>query len=176
LSDNKAERRGLLLEAANRIAFGQPCYVLASNQLKESQIGFGNYNHFQIEAVANHNLVIMNIPVEINTKAVEAQGIKFSLVEGQQEIARAYLYIMHNELHPEPFGLLEDVFVDESQRGKGLGTTLVKRIITVAKERGCYKLIATSRKSRPRVHQLYSRLGFQERGSEFRLDFPRSNF
>lgn len=109
--------------------------------------------------------------MEIKTNTVEAKGIKFSLVESDREIARAYLYLMHNELHQEPFGLLEDVYVAEDSRGKGLGTELVKKVIQAAKEQGCYKLIATSRKSRLQVHQLYKRLGFQERGLEFRIDF-----
>ena len=109
--------------------------------------------------------------MEIKTNTVSAKGIKFSIVENKQEIARAYLYLMHNDLHQEPFGLLEDVYVAEDNRGKGLGTQLVKQVIQAAKEQGCYKLIATSRKSRPKVHQLYKRLGFQEHGLEFRIDF-----
>ncbi len=117
--------------------------------------------------------------MEIKAKTIDAKGIKYSLVEGdkpngmasQREIARAYLYIMHNALHQEPFGLLEDVYVTENKRGKGLGTQLVQQVIQAAKEQGCYKLIATSRKSRSQVHQMYNKLGFQERGLEFRLDF-----
>ena len=108
--------------------------------------------------------------MEITTNIINAKGIKFSIRERQQEIARAYLYLMHNDLHSEPFGLLEDVYVDESQRSKGLGTKLVKEVIQAAKEQGCYKLIATSRSSRTQVHQLYKRLGFIERGLEFRID------
>lgn len=116
----------------------------------------------------------MNTPVEIRAKAVEARGIRFSIVEGEQETARAYLYIMHNDLHQEPFALLEDVYVSESQRGKGLGSKIVTQAIAAARKQGCYKLIATSRKSRPQVHQLYLRLGFEQRGVEFRIDFPAS--
>ena len=109
--------------------------------------------------------------MNINTETITAKGIKFSLVENNQEIARAYLYLMHNDIHQEPFGLLEDVYVAESQRGKGLGTKLFQQVMHAAREQGCYKLIATSRKSRPKVHQLYKRLGFIERGLEFRIDF-----
>jgi GNAT superfamily N-acetyltransferase len=112
----------------------------------------------------------MNTAQEIKTQTVEARGIKFSLLENEQEVARAYLYIMHNELHQEPFGLLEDVYVDERYRGSGWGTKLVQQVIIVAKEQNCYKLIATSRKSRPKVHQLYEKLGFESRGFEFRID------
>ncbi len=100
-----------------------------------------------------------------------AEGIRFSIETETGEIARAYLYIMHNDLHEEPFGLLEDVYVEESQRGTGIGTRLVRAVIDAAREANCYKLIATSRESRPKVHELYERLGFRNYGVEFRMDF-----
>ena len=58
---------------------------------------------------------------------------------------------MWNSLHPQPFGLLEDVYVDEASRGHGLGTEIVTAVIAEAKARGCYKLVATSRRSSPRA-------------------------
>ena len=88
-----------------------------------------------------------------------AKGIRFSISGNGRELARAYLYVMTNDLHDAPFGLLEDVYVDESARGNGLGTALVKEAVAAAQEAGCYKLIATSRMSRPKVHELYERWG-----------------
>ena len=63
--------------------------------------------------------------MEIQTQTLVAKGITFSIVESDRELARAYLYLMHNNLHHEPFGLLEDVYVVEDYRGKGLGTRLL---------------------------------------------------
>ena len=99
-----------------------------------------------------------------------ARGIRFSIRNGELEVARAYLYLMRNDLHDAPFGLLEDVFVAESERGAGLGTRLVNEVIKAARDVGCYKLVATSRASRPKVHALYERLGFTNYGLEFRLN------
>jgi GNAT superfamily N-acetyltransferase len=104
-----------------------------------------------------------------------ARGIRFSIGDERGEVARAYLYIMRNDLHDVPFGLLEDVFVAESERGSGLGTALVKEVIAAAREAGCYKLIATSRVSRPKVHELYERLGFASYGIEFRLNLDAAS-
>lgn len=87
-------------------------------------------------------------------------------------VGRASLVIIVNESNVRPYGLLEDVFVAEEFRGQGLGTQLVRQIVQLAREEQCYKLIATSRYSRPRVHELYKRLGFQDHGREFRMDFP----
>ena len=109
--------------------------------------------------------------MEVIKNTVGAKGIKFLMVEGDREIARAYLYLMHNDLHRQPFGLMEDVYVAKDYRGRGLGTKLVKQIVRAAKQEDCYKLIATSRKSRSQVHLLYKKLGFQEHGLEFRIDF-----
>jgi len=78
---------------------------------------------------------------------------------------------MTNDLHEAPFGLLEDVYLDESQRGGGRGSALVREVIAAARELGCYKLVATSRTSRPKVHELYERLGFDQHGVEFRMNF-----
>ena len=100
-----------------------------------------------------------------------ARGIRFSIAGAEGELARAYLYLMTNDLHDAPFGLLEDVFVAETERGGGLGTALVNEVIAAAREAGCYKLVATSRASRPKVHELYERLGFKNYGVEFRMNF-----
>ena len=109
--------------------------------------------------------------MNIDRQTIQSEGIRFSVSSGGAEVGRAFLYLMHNDLHSAPFGLMEDVFVAESERGSGLGTKLVNEIIAAAREKGCYKLIATSRNSRPRVHELYLRLGFSNHGREFRIDF-----
>ncbi len=109
--------------------------------------------------------------MDVTRETRAAQGIRFSVKRDGTEVARAYLYLMNNDLHDEPFGLMEDVFVDESQRGEGLGTKLVDEVVAAAKEIGCYKLIATSRDARPKVHELYRRLGFADHGREFRMNF-----
>jgi GNAT superfamily N-acetyltransferase len=108
---------------------------------------------------------------DIRREEQPARGIRFSSGGADGEVARAYLYIMTNDLHDAPFGLLEDVFVAESERGSGLGTALVNEVIAAARAAGCYKLVATSRASRPKVHELYERLGFANYGIEFRLNF-----
>lgn len=109
--------------------------------------------------------------MEIKQKNINTRGLKFYLVKNGREVARASLFIINNDLHDRPYGLLEDVYVDETLRGQGLGTQLTKRVIEGAKENKCYKLIATSRASRIKVHQLYEKLGFKNYGLEFRMDF-----
>jgi GNAT superfamily N-acetyltransferase len=106
----------------------------------------------------------------INEKILSSNYYKFEYIIEGKIIGRAFLFLIYNDLHPKPYGLLEDVFVEEKYRGKGIGKELVQRVIEKAKELGCYKLIATSRFERENVHQLYENLGFKKWGYEFRMD------
>jgi GNAT superfamily N-acetyltransferase len=109
--------------------------------------------------------------MEIKKTIKQSEIIKLSVEQDGKEVGRASLCIIVNDLHKEPYGLLEDVFVDESMRGQGVGTELVQAVIDEAKEHGCYKLLACSRHEKPKVHELYQRLGFKDHGIEFRMEF-----
>lgn len=109
----------------------------------------------------------MNI---ISNKENKSYAIKVTVEEEGKIFASAYLYIMFNDLHKEPFGFLENVFVKEESRGKGVGSKLVEAIIDLAKKENCYKLIGTSRYDNSGVHVFYDKLGFKDYGKEFRLD------
>ncbi|MDP2736411.1 MAG: GNAT family N-acetyltransferase [bacterium] len=107
--------------------------------------------------------------MDIKQKIIKANGIILFIEDGGKEIAHAYLYILKN-IHDQPFGFMEDIFVDESFRNKGLGTKLIEELIKAAKQNNCYKLIGNSRQERVNVHSLYMRLGFKDWGKEFRMD------
>ena len=106
------------------------------------------------------------IKIQKTTKA-----IKFEIKDGKNILGRGFLYLIYNNLHKKPYGLLEDVFVSEHARGQGLGTKIILKIIAEAKNRKCYKLIATSRHSNKGAHRLYAKLGLKKHGAEFRMDF-----
>lgn len=100
----------------------------------------------------------------------QSQVIKFEIKDGQQVQGRAFLYLIYNDLHAEPYGLMENVFVYESQRGKGIGSQLVRLVVAEAKALGCYKLVATVRMSKGVVCSWYEKFGFKNHGVEFRMD------
>ncbi len=109
----------------------------------------------------------------MEARVVKTHGVRLAAFRDEQEVGRAWLYLLHNDLHTEPFGLLEDVWVDEKYRSEGIGGELVGVVIDRARAEGCYKLIATSRDdgTRDAVHAWYKRLGFEEWGTEFRMNF-----
>ncbi|OIO18391.1 MAG: GNAT family N-acetyltransferase [Candidatus Magasanikbacteria bacterium CG_4_10_14_0_8_um_filter_32_14] len=110
--------------------------------------------------------------MEIQKKEINnVKALKYFVEKDGKEVGRAYVYIIKNDLHVDPYGLLEDIFVDESARGGGLGTELLKQAIAGAKEAGCYKFVSTSRKSRENIHAWYRKNGFEEYGLEFRITF-----
>lgn len=108
--------------------------------------------------------------MKIKQNIINTKGIKIIAEANGRIVGRAYLYLIYNDLHKEPYGLLEDVFVEDECRGQGIGTKLVKAVIDQAKAQKCYKLIATSRASRPKVHAMYERLGIKKWGVEFRME------
>ena len=107
--------------------------------------------------------------MEVHQRPARTEGFRFSIDEDGREVARAFLCLAENDLHSGRwFGLLEDVFVDGG--GRGFGVAIVGHVMAEARHRGFYKLIATSRHERSRVHDLYRSLGFEEWGREFRLN------
>lgn len=103
---------------------------------------------------------------------IKAEGVRFSVVRDSRVVGRAYLYLLRNDLHSRPFGLLEDVHVDEGFRGTGIAGELLVAVLKKADSYDCYKIIATSRDdgTREAVHAWYVRLGFTKYGKEFRFN------
>ena len=65
-----------------------------------------------------------------------------------------------------PSGLhavIEDVVVDGSFRGHGVGAALISEAVQLARERGALHVNLTSRSSREAANRLYTRAGFVKR-------------
>jgi ribosomal protein S18 acetylase RimI-like enzyme len=59
-----------------------------------------------------------------------------------------------------PRAWIEDVVVDESVRGRGLGEALTRAALGLARDRGARGVELTSRPSREAANRLYRRIGF----------------
>ena len=100
----------------------------------------------------------------------DCYAVKITAEDNGKVLGRAYLHIIFKNLEAKPYGFLTDLVVEEEMRGQGIGTQIVKAVIHEARERGCYKLVGTSRYSRPKVHAWYEGMGFKDYGKEFRMD------
>ena len=66
---------------------------------------------------------------------------------------------------------IEDVVVDESARGQGVGEALNREALRLAAQAGARTVDLTSRPSREAANRLYQRLGFKERDTNvYRLE------
>ncbi|MEN9562704.1 MAG: hypothetical protein RIR73_948, partial [Chloroflexota bacterium] len=59
--------------------------------------------------------------------------------------------------------IIEDVIVDLSARGQGIGEALMLRAIDLAKEKGASNIALTSNPQRVAANKLYLKLGFEKR-------------
>jgi ribosomal protein S18 acetylase RimI-like enzyme len=60
-------------------------------------------------------------------------------------------------------GSIEDVVVDESARGQGIGEALTREAQRIGAELGAGSIQLTSRPAREAANRLYRRLGFEQR-------------
>ena len=70
----------------------------------------------------------------------------------------------------KPYAYLEGLVVDKNSRQKGIGTALLAKLMELAKDKNCYKFVATSRFTSEDVHKFYEKSGFKRWGYEFRMD------
>jgi ribosomal protein S18 acetylase RimI-like enzyme len=59
--------------------------------------------------------------------------------------------------------IIEDVIVDESARGQGIGEELVRQLLDIAREKGAKGVSLTSNPKREAANRLYQRIGFRRR-------------
>ncbi len=59
--------------------------------------------------------------------------------------------------------IIEDVIVDGSARGQGIGEALVRRCLEIAREKGAPAVTLTSNPKREAANRLYQRMGFLRR-------------
>jgi GNAT superfamily N-acetyltransferase len=76
-------------------------------------------------------------------------------------IATTYLNVIPNITRSaSPYAVIENVVVEESLRGTGLGKQIVAGTLRAAWEAGCYKAMLMTGSSDPGVHAFYLACGF----------------
>ncbi|MES2206281.1 MAG: GNAT family N-acetyltransferase [Pseudomonadota bacterium] len=80
------------------------------------------------------------------------------------------LLIMDNIGHQgSPSGIIEDVVVDASCQGQGIGRQMMQYAYEECQKAGCYKMMLSSNLKRTDAHAFYESLGFEKHGFSFRV-------
>jgi GNAT superfamily N-acetyltransferase len=85
------------------------------------------------------------------------------VVEGTAIIATATVIVYSTPAWTK--ARIEDVVVDDSARGRGVGEALVKECVEVARKRGAKIVELQSARRREAANRLYPRMGFELRES-----------
>jgi GNAT superfamily N-acetyltransferase len=96
------------------------------------------------------------------SEIADAPGLKlFVLVHGDAVMATAYLNVIPNLTRSaSPYAVIENVVVEESLRGTGLGKTIMAATLDVAWQAGCYKAMLMTGSRDPATHGFYQACGF----------------
>ncbi|ATO12826.1 GNAT family N-acetyltransferase [Micromonospora sp. WMMA2032] len=76
-------------------------------------------------------------------------------------VATTYLNVIPNiSRSASPYAVIENVVVDESRRGTGLGKRIMAGTLQAAWDAGCYKAMLMTGSRRPVTHAFYRACGF----------------
>jgi GNAT superfamily N-acetyltransferase len=98
----------------------------------------------------------------------------FVAQQGERVVGTATLYLLPDlDTGGTIWGVVEHVVVDEAERGRGYGAALMREVMRVAQDAGCYKLSLNSGRLRLDTHRFYEHLGFRSNSKGFSIYFER---
>ena len=111
-----------------------------------------------------------DISQENYEKAFDKMGAEVWVVEFEGKIIASVSLLLEQKIIHECgiVGHLEDVVVDRDYRKYGLGKFIIERIIKIARERGCYKLIGDCKSE---LLGFYEKNGFESKCVQISIYF-----
>ncbi|MFT4215630.1 MAG: GNAT family N-acetyltransferase [Micropruina sp.] len=93
---------------------------------------------------------------------LDASGLTMLVLElGDLVVATTYLNVIPNVTRSaSPYAVIENVVVDETMRGTGLGKQIMAATLQAAWDAGCYKAMLLTGSTNPATHAFYRRCGF----------------
>ena len=88
--------------------------------------------------------------------------------KSREVIGTATLFIEQKFIHNGgKVGHIEDVATRKGYEGRGIGREIINKIITIARDRGCYKIILDCDE---KVSKFYEKIGFKKKAIMLRFD------
>jgi glucosamine-phosphate N-acetyltransferase len=89
-------------------------------------------------------------------------------IKSREVIGTATLFIEQKFIHNGgKVGHIEDVTTRKGYEGNGVGREIIKKLITISQERGCYKIILDCDE---KVSEFYEKIGFKKKAIMMRFD------
>jgi GNAT superfamily N-acetyltransferase len=106
-------------------------------------------------------------PEGVQSRACSDSQIYLCAEDGEDVVGFASLMIKNNLSQATNLGHIDELIVEQSCRGRGLGTRLLGEIIACAREKGCARVELDSAFHRRKAHRFYGRHGFENRAYVF---------
>ena len=88
--------------------------------------------------------------------------------KSREVIGTATLFIEQKFIHNGgKVGHIEDVATRKGYEGRGIGKEIMNKLITISRERGCYKIILDCDE---KVSKFYEKIGFKKKAIMLRFD------
>lgn len=110
--------------------------------------------------------------VKIIEREIDPRGVRISINdEAGTEIAHAYVFILCNDFHDDPFAFVGEVMIAKSDRlqEQRIAKELKQKIMEVIKYHCCYEIIACDQNVRTRTRQFYQDMDFVSNGRQLKL-------
>lgn len=84
------------------------------------------------------------------------------------------LSIRQTLLHPHPSGLVDELIVSETERGKGTGRKLLMAAVEVCRQIGCSEVEVSTEKKNHKARKFYQDIGFEEDAVLLEMNLKRN--
>ena len=120
----------------------------------------GNTEAIDIKLIAEN---CQNLLSEVNSHILvaEIEGVVFGFLNFTTRKT-----ILHRGLS----GLIDEIIVAKSYRGKGIGKQLLSSAIEKSRQLGCCEVEVSTEKTNIKAREFYRQYGFTERGMFFEMD------
>jgi GNAT superfamily N-acetyltransferase len=100
---------------------------------------------------------------------LSSQSVKLIVAESANKIVGFVCFSIRSVFrYPRPIVEVEEIYVTEEHRRKGVATGLIKVVDDFAKETDAYYVFLASDETRKNAHQFYKSLGYDQYAFHFR--------
>jgi ribosomal protein S18 acetylase RimI-like enzyme len=110
------------------------------------------------------------IPQELLRRIIESENVHLFAAE-EKGVLLGMLTLVIYPIPTDLRAVIEDVVVEATARGRGIGNKLIRSAIAMAKEQGVTSVNLTSNPNRKAANALYEKMGFNMRETNvYRFD------